>query len=153
LAVGCALLVTGTVLLLLTKIPERHKRLEQMSGKDALFIGFIQGIATLPGISRSGSTISAGLFRGLDKEFAIRFSFLMSIPAILGAAVLKLVKVDGQDLILNMGPYALGMIIAALSGYLCVKWLLNLLKNNRFHYFGFYCLAVGLVAVVWSFII
>ncbi len=152
LAVGCALLVTGTVLLLLSKLPEGHKKLDQMNGKDALFIGLIQGIATIPGISRSGSTISAGLFRGLNKEFAIRFSFLMSIPAILGAAVLKLIKVDGQDLLLNLGPYVMGMIIAALSGYLCVKWLINLLKNNRFHYFGFYCLIAGLTAVVWSFL-
>lgn len=150
LAVGLALLVTGTVLLLISKIPAGHKKIEKMKTRDALFIGVVQGIATIPGISRSGSTISAGLFCGLDKEFAIRFSFLMSIPAILGAAVLKLTKISAADLALNVGPYLLGMVVAALVGYLCIRWLLNLLKKNQFHYFGYYCLAIGCIAVIWS---
>ena len=152
LAVGLALLVTGVVLLLISRIPLGHKTIDGIKGRDALFIGLVQGIATIPGISRSGSTISAGLFCGLDKEFAIRFSFLMSIPAILGAAVLKLAKVSAQDLALNAAPYLLGTLVAALVGYLCIRWLLNLLKKNQFHYFGYYCLAVGCIAVIWSFI-
>ena len=76
----------------------------------------------------------------------------MSIPAILGAAVLKLTKVSAQDLALNAAPYLLGTLVAALVGYLCIRWLLNLLKKNQFHYFGYYCLAVGCIAVIWSFI-
>lgn len=152
LAVGLALLITGTVLLLISKIPAGHKKIGEMKTRDALFIGVVQGIATIPGISRSGSTISAGLFCGLDREFAIRFSFLMSIPAILGAAFLKLLKVSSADLALNIGPYLLGTVIAALVGYLCIRWLLSLLKKNQFHYFGYYCLAVGCIAIIRSII-
>lgn len=150
IAVGFALLVTGTFLLLIRKMPQGHKKLTQMKGRDALTIGIIQGIATLPGISRSGSTVAAGLFCGLDKEFAFRFSFLMSIPAILGAAVLKLTDISGADLAANAGPYLIGMIVAALTGYLCVKWLRNLIQKNQFHYFGYYCLVVGMLSVVWG---
>ncbi len=150
IAVGFALLVTGTFLLLIRKLPQGHKKLPQMKGRDAFTIGIIQGIATIPGISRSGSTVAAGLFCGLDKEFAFRFSFLMSIPAILGAAVLKLTDVSGADLATNAGPYLIGMIVAALTGYLCVKWLRNLIQKNQFHYFGYYCLVVGMLSVIWG---
>ena len=92
IAVGFALLVTGTMLMLIRKMPQGRKTLKEMKGRDALTIGIVQGIATIPGISRSGSTVTAGIFCGLDKEFAFRFSFLMSIPAIWGAAVLKLLE-------------------------------------------------------------
>lgn len=149
-AVGFALLVTGTFLVLLRKLPVGHKKLAQMKNRDALAIGIIQGVATIPGISRSGSTVAAGLFCGLDKEFAFRFSFLMSIPAILGAAVLKLMDVSSADLAANGGPYLVGMIVSALVGYLCVRWLRSLIQKDQFHYFGYYCLAVGLISIVWG---
>ncbi|MCI8633092.1 MAG: undecaprenyl-diphosphatase UppP [Lachnospiraceae bacterium] len=150
IAVGFALLVTGTFLLLIRRMPQGHKKLGQMKNRDAVTIGIIQGIATIPGISRSGSTVAAGLFCGLDKEFAFRFSFLMSIPAILGAAVLKLTDVSGADLAANAGPYLIGMVVAALTGYLCVKWLRNLIQKNQFHYFGYYCLLVGMLSIIWG---
>lgn len=150
LAVGLALLVTGTFLLLLQKLPQGHKQLKQMKNRDAVTIGIVQGIATIPGISRSGSTVAAGLFCGLDKEFAFRFSFLMSIPAILGAAVLKLTDVSAADVSANAGPYLVGMIAAALVGYLCVRWLRNLIQKDQFHYFGYYCLLIGLISVIWG---
>lgn len=147
-AVGFALLATGTFLMCIRRMPQGHKQLAQMKKRDAIAIGIVQGIATIPGISRSGSTVTAGLFCGLDKEFAFRFSFLMSIPAILGAAVLKLLDVDSADLAANIGPYLAGMVIAALVGYICIRWLKNLIQKDRFHYFGYYCLAVGLIAIV-----
>jgi len=150
IAVGFALLVTGTFLLLIRRMPQGHKKLGQMKNRDAVTIGIIQGIATIPGISRFGSTVAAGLFCGLDKEFAFRFSFLMSIPAILGAAVLKLTDVSGADLAANAGPYLIGMVVAALTGYLCVKWLRNLIQKNQFHYFGYYCLLVGMLSIIWG---
>lgn len=147
-AVGFALLVTGTFLMMIRKMPQGHKTLTQMKGRDALTIGIVQGIATIPGISRSGSTVTAGIFCGLDKEFAFRFSFLMSIPAILGAAVLKLMDVDAADLAANAAPYLVGMLVAAVVGYVCIRWLKNLIQKDQFHYFGYYCLAMGLISIV-----
>lgn len=152
-AVGFALLVTGTMLMLIRKMPKSDKTLEEMKGRDAFTIGLIQGIATIPGISRSGSTVTAGLFCGLDKEFAFRFSFLMSIPAILGAAVLKLMDVSIADLTANAGPYAVGMIVAAVVGYASIRWLKNLIQKDQFHYFGYYCLAVGLISIVYGILV
>ena len=153
IAVGFALLVTGTMLMMIRKMPKGNKTLEEMKGRDAVTIGLVQGIATIPGISRSGSTVTAGLFCGLDKEFAFRFSFLMSIPAILGAAVLKLMDVDAADLAANAGPYAVGMVVAALVGYASIRWLKNLIQKDQFHYFGYYCLAVGLISIVYGILV
>ena len=152
-AVGFALLVTGTMLMLIRKMPKSDKTLEEMKGRDAFTIGLVQGIATIPGISRSGSTVTAGLFCGLDKEFAFRFSFLMSIPAILGAAVLKMMDVNIADLTANAGPYAVGMIVAAVVGYASIRWLKNLIQKDQFHYFGYYCLAVGLISIVYGILV
>ena len=152
-AVGFALLVTGTMLMLIRKMLKSDKTLEEMKGRDAFTIGLVQGIATIPGISRSGSTVTAGLFCGLDKEFAFRFSFLMSIPAILGAAVLKMMDVNIADLTANAGPYAVGMIVAAVVGYASIRWLKNLIQKDQFHYFGYYCLAVGLISIVYGILV
>ena len=152
-AVGFALLVTGTMLMLIRKMPKSDKTLEEMKGRDAFTIGLVQGIATIPGISRSGSTVTAGLFCGLDKEFAFRFSFLMSIPAILGAAALKMMDVNIADLTANAGPYAVGMIVAAVVGYASIRWLKNLIQKDQFHYFGYYCLAVGLISIVYGILV
>ena len=148
IAVGFALLVTGTMLRLIRKMPQGRKTLKEMKGRDALTIGIVQGIATIPGISRSGSTVTAGIFCGLDKEFAFRFSFLMSIPAILGAAVLKLLDVDAADLAANAGPYLVGMLVSGIVGYASIRWLKKLIQKDQFHYFGYYCLAVGLISIV-----
>ena len=151
IAVGITLLITCALLLLSQKIKLGHKKVEKTSYRDALAVGIVQGIATLPGISRSGSTIVAGMAGGFDKEFAIRFSFLISIPAIAGAALLTLIKADFSQISMNFGPYLLGFAVSALVGYLCIRTLLQLLKKNKFHYFGYYCGAVGLMAIIWGF--
>ncbi len=148
--VGVLLLVTCGLLLASQKIKIGKKRVEKATYKDALAVGIVQGIATLPGISRSGSTIVAGMAGGFDKEFAIRFSFLISIPAIAGAALLTLLKADFADLAANWGPYLLGTVLSAVVGYLCIRTLLKLLQNNKFHYFGYYCGAMGLIAIAWG---
>ncbi|MBO6157758.1 MAG: undecaprenyl-diphosphate phosphatase [Firmicutes bacterium] len=152
IAVGCALLVTGLILFSLTKIPIGHKGLEKMKYKDSVFIGLAQGIATLPGISRSGTTVAAGLFCGLDKEFAFRYSFLVGIPAILGSALLKLLKISAADAA-NMGYYAVGMVVAFVLGLLTVRWIAALLRKDKLHYFGYYCMAVGVISIVAGFFI
>ena len=148
LAVGLALLVTSAILILSTKVPLGKKRLKGIKYSDALFIGFIQGIAVTPGISRSGSTIVGGLCAGLEKEFAIRFSFLISLPAIAGAMLLSLKDINGQDIAVNGGAYLLALIISAAVGYVCIRWMLQLLKKDKFIYFGYYCAVIGAVAVV-----
>ncbi len=148
-AVGVGLLITGGLLLLMTKIPQGHKELKDMKLRDGIFMGLVQGIATVPGISRSGSTVTAGLFCGLDRDFAFRFSFLMSIPAILGATLLKLLKISATDAA-NIGSYLIGMVIAGVIGYFSLIWMRKLLKNWKFHYFGFYDLAMGLIVIVFG---
>ena len=148
IAVGFALLVTAAILLLSHRIPLGHKKIKSMRYVDAAFIGLVQGIAVTPGISRSGSTISAGQAAGLDREFAIRFSFLISLPAIAGAALLSLTEITKEDIALNGAAYLAAMVVSAVVGYFCIRWMLNLLKNNKFHFFGYYCAVVGLVAII-----
>lgn len=148
IAVGVMLLVTSALLLLSTKIKQGSKRVEKATYRDALAVGIVQGIATIPGISRSGSTIVAGLAGGFDREFAIRFSFLISIPAIAGASLLTFIKSDLAELAANAGPYLVGLVLSAAVGYLCIRTLLRMLKNHTFHYFGYYCGAVGVIAII-----
>lgn len=148
IAVGVMLLVTSALLLLSTKIKQGSKRVEKATYRDALAVGIVQGIATMPGISRSGSTIVAGLAGGFDREFAIRFSFLISIPAIAGASLLTFIKADLAELTANAGPYLVGLVLSAAVGYLCIRTLLRMLKNHTFHYFGYYCGAVGVIAII-----
>ena len=148
LAVGLTLLITAAILILSTRIPVGHKKLKGIKYTDALFIGFVQGIAVTPGISRSGSTIVAGQSAGLDKEFAIRFSFLISLPAIAGAVLLSLTDLNGQDIALNGGAYLIALVVSAAVGYVCIRWMLQLLKKNKLYYFGYYCAVIGAVAVI-----
>ena len=147
ISVGIGLLITGALLLLMTKIPQSNKQLKDMKLRDGVFIGLIQGIATIPGISRSGSTVTAGLFCGLEKDFAYRFSFLISIPAILGATLLELLQISAADAS-NFGLYLVGMVIAGVIGYFSLIWMRQLLQKWKFHYFGFYDLAVGLIVLI-----
>ena len=147
IAVGCALLVTGLILFSLTRIPMGHKGLDKMKYRDSLFLGIAQGFATLPGISRSGTTVAAGLFCGLDKELAFRYSFLVGIPAILGSALLKLLKISAADAA-NLGYYTVGMVVSFVLGLLTVRWIGDLIRKDRLHYFGYYCGAVGIASII-----
>ena len=127
-AVSCILLLTGAVLFLSDRMAHGHKPARSATLKDALLIGVAQSVATLPGLSRSGSTIAAGMACGLDRKFAVRFSFLMSLPAVLGATILKAVDVvqeGGVDLSL-LPKYLLGMAFAGVVGYFSIG-LVNLL--------------------------
>jgi undecaprenyl-diphosphatase len=152
-AVGCALLITAAILFLSKKIPAGTKNLEDMKIRDVLTIGTVQGFATIPGISRSGSTIVTEFAAGLNPEFAVEFSFLISLPAIAGAALLNLLDAGLDSFAVNAGPYLVGVLLAALTGYLCIRFLLRILKKGKFYYFGYYCAAIGLVAVIAGFFI
>ncbi len=148
--VGAMLLITGTFLWFTRRLAERSRLLPQVYTRDALTIGLVQGIAVLPGISRSGSTICAALFLGIDRELAGRYSFLLSIPAILGALVLGL---DGSlaDSSVSVAMMLLGGATAAVTGYVALKILLRVVRQGRLYRFAPYCWAIGLVAlaVAW----
>lgn len=151
---GICLLVTSLLLYISEKVPEKDFNESNTSYGKGIIIGIVQGFATLPGISRSGSTITAGLFCGLERSFAVKYSFILSIPAILGAAVLELkdfgdVSVGSVEII----NYVVGMVVAAVVGYICIRWLLVLVKNKKFKYFSIYCFVVGIIAIVAHFVI
>jgi undecaprenyl-diphosphatase len=148
LAVGIALLITGAVLFLTSRAPATGHNISGFKTRDALAIGIAQGLAITPGISRSGMTISTGLFLGLDRELAAKYSFLLSIPAILGALILE-VK-DGLSGAFGPMELAVGFIAALISGYLALVLLLRLVRKGRLHYFAYYCWCVGLVTLAWS---
>lgn len=155
LAVGCFLLVTALLLWLSEQLVLRSgggRALTQMQWLDAAAIGVAQALALLPGVSRSGSTIAAGLARGIQRDQAARFSFLLGTPAILGAGLLQLVKVLGEDasaLTQHAGPILVGFVVAAVTGVVAIRVLLNYLRNHTLYVFSGYCLAVGVATIVW----
>jgi len=152
--VSIALICTGFLLFFADRLARGRKAARSATVGDALLVGVAQGIGTLPGISRSGATISAGLLRGFDRSFAVRFSFLMSLPAVLGATLLELI--DAVQIGIDPGilPYcALGMAVSAVVGYFAIR-LVNLLANKgKFGAFAWYCWAVGIISLVAGFVV
>lgn len=141
-AVGGMLLITGLVLWLTRWTKKEGRLLEQMRWIDAIFIGIAQGLAIIPGISRSGATISTGLFCGLDRELSARFSFLLSIPAILGATLLEFKKIDsGQD----FWTILVGTAIAFWVGIFSLKFLMRIIKFGEISKFSYYCAGIGVL--------
>jgi undecaprenyl-diphosphatase len=148
-AVAVALLITGGILWLVETYAESNKSLAQMGNGSALIVGLAQALAIAPGISRSGATIAAALFTGLDKRSAARYSFLLSIPAILGATVLEVRGLAGKEMGQGfLSPYLLGMLAAAVTGFFAIRLLINLLNRGKLYYFSFYCWAVGILALL-----
>ncbi|MBL0712895.1 MAG: undecaprenyl-diphosphate phosphatase [Desulfosarcina sp.] len=154
LIAGVMLLVTGC-LLYLTRRPQTAARahpastrpLAAISVRDSLRIGFVQGLAVMPGISRSGTTIAAGIFAGINPQAAARFSFLLSIPAVAGAALLVLMDAIGQGQI-DPVPCLAGGLIALIVGYAALTFLVYLINKGRLYTFAPYCWIVGLAAIV-----
>lgn len=152
--VGICLLITAVLLFASDKIPDGTKRPKQITCTNAFVIGICQGLATMPGISRSGTTIAACVISGFDRKFAVKYSFILSIPAILGALVLQLK--DLSDVTLAAGEmrnYIIGMIVAAVVGYVCIKTLLVIVRKKKFKIFGFYCIAAGVLAIIGHFFV
>lgn len=149
LFIGCALLVTGLLLFASDRFSRGQKTERTMTVVDALFIGCGQALAVVPGLSRSGTTISAGVARGLDRPFAVRYSFLLSLPAVLGATLLELVDVIQEGVDATLIPqYLVGMAVAAVSGYFAIGLVKLLADKGKFGAFAYYCWAVGLLAVI-----
>lgn len=151
---GICLLITGVLLLIADLAKEGRKKPREVSYTNGLLIGTAQGIATLPGLSRSGTTIAACILCGLDRKFAVKYSFILSIPAILGAAVLEVKDVIAEPIEMGqIGIYAIGTVFAAVVGYVCIKTMLVIVRNKKFKYFSYYCFVVGIVAIVGHFFI
>ncbi len=140
------LICTGVVLLL-TGLVKRGNN--QVGYKAGFIIGIAQAFALLPGISRSGMTISAGLFQKIKPAEAAEFSFLISLPAVIGAIVLKSFKLIEAFQTSGIGHYLLGCAAAFVSGYLSIAVLLKIVGKGKFFYFGLYCLAIGLIGTIF----
>jgi undecaprenyl-diphosphatase len=142
--VGVMLLVTGCVLWVTRYARGQNRGIEGMTWRDALLIGVAQGLAIIPGISRSGTTISTGFFRGLDRSLAGRFSFLLSIPAILGATVLEFSRVDTFG---TIWITLAGTAVAFCMGLLSLKVLMGIIRAGKLFNFSYYCWGVGLLMI------
>ena len=152
--VSVALLATGFILFFSDRMARGRKNARNATVADALLVGCAQAVGTLPGISRSGITISAGLLRGFDRTFAVRFSFLMSLPAVLGANILSLKDALEAGVDLEMLPiYLVGMVVSGVVGYFAIR-LVNLLADKgKFGNFADYCWVVGLGSLIASFVV
>lgn len=149
ITVGFMLLVTGTLLWLIQGMPKGFKDIKRMRVWDAILISIAQGAAIIPGISRSGATITASLARGLTVDTAVRFSFLMSLPAIFGATVMEAREIFtiGAETILIV-PYAVATITAFLAGVVAIKTFILMLKARKFTYFSYYTWVLGSLVIV-----
>lgn len=145
------LLITGCLLYVSQRMNSGRIDVRNITLKEALIMGCGQALAILPGLSRSGTTIAAGLFAGLDKEFAAKFSFILSIPAILGAAVFQLKDLSGGSV--EIGACIAGFIVAAISGYLAISFLLKIVREKSLDIFAYYCWIVGIIVLVGSLIL
>lgn len=149
LGVSIAWAITGTILLLSKKFQNGKRSLKTFNQKDAFLIGTLQGVAILPGISRSGMTIAAGMYSGFDRKAAARFSFLLSLPAIVGAGVFKFK--DGIEVAgVSVQALLVGFVSATLVGYLSILFLMKITEKGQFYFFGFYCLILSAVTLVYS---
>lgn len=154
--VGLFLLITAVILAVAELTAGRlqePRTLEQMNWVDSILIGLAQALALAPGISRSGSTIAMGLGRGIRRDLAARFSFLLGTPVIFGAGLLQLVEVvttDATELTGQWLPIVLGFIAAAIAGTIAIRFLLNYLRAHSLYVFSVYCAVLGLVTIAWS---
>jgi undecaprenyl-diphosphatase len=148
-AVGFFLLITGVLLWGAERVKRGEKEVKDVSFKNALVIGIFQGLAIAPGISRSGATISAGLFSGLEREFAAKFSFLLSIPAIVGATAFQANDIASFDF--SVVVSLAGFISAVIFGYLAIKLLLKIIKERSLMIFAYYCWIVGALTLILSY--
>ena len=147
--VGFMLLVTAILLLLADKAKDTYKK---VSFKNAFIIGIAQAIAMLPGISRSGATISTSVLLGNDKTRAARFSFLMVVPLIFGKIAKDIFSGDLTYEVSNFASLSAGFIAAFIAGLFACTWMISLVKKSKLSYFAFYCLIVGFAAIIYAFL-
>ena len=154
--VSVMLLVTGCLLFFSDRLSRGTKTVRTATVKDALLVGVAQGFATIPGLSRSGTTISAGMMLGFDRKFAVRYSFLLSLPAVVGATLLKVIDVATGEVEVDLSllpKYIVGMIVAGVVGYFAIQLVKLLADKGKFGKFAYYCWIAGVAALVASFVI
>jgi undecaprenyl-diphosphatase len=150
LLAGFFLLITGSTLFLTRGLKSGNKKLNEVTLRDAFIIGLSQASSCLPGISRSGVTLTASLFRGLKKEDAFKFSFLLAIPAIFGAVLLESFKLEYSNVLLCQ--LFLITILSAGVSYLALKYLAKIVRKGSLHFFSYYCWVIGGLAIILNFI-
>jgi len=151
--IGFAFLATGGLLFLADRLGHGNKTEKSATISDVLIVGLAQALAVTPGISRSGATISAGMLRGFDRNFAVRFSFLLSVPAVLGANILSLVDAVRAGIEWSFVPmYLAGVLAAFVVGYSAIYLLKLIVQRGRFGGFAYYCWGAGLVTLILSLI-
>lgn len=149
--IGVAFLLTGCLLYVSDRMTPGTKTEKNIRIRDALIIGCCQCVATIPGLSRSGTTITAGIATGLDRSFAMRFSFLLSIPAVLGANILSIFNAVSEGFETSLLPvYLVGMLAAVVSGIAAIMLMKLISRKNKFGFFTYYCWAAGIVTLVLS---
>jgi undecaprenyl-diphosphatase len=148
LMVGFFLFVTAGLLILGEILGKHKKDLDQINNKDALWIGFSQVLSIFPGVSRSGATITGGLLCGLERKDAADFSFLMSIPVMIGAGVFSLANLlETPGLFAYIPQLLIGFVVAGVVGYISIAWLLNFIKRQSFKWFALYCVVLGILVL------
>lgn len=149
--VGFTLIITGTLLLLSERLSKGSVDFKGMRFVDALIIGMAQGAAITPGISRSGSTIAVAMLLGLNRRTAAKYSFLLSIPAVLGATILESKELLSGVEVISIIPILIGTVVSTISGYFAIKVLLKVLEKGKLTYFSLYCWVVGTI-IIFSYI-
>nr|WP_295287251.1 undecaprenyl-diphosphate phosphatase [uncultured Blautia sp.] len=147
---GVGILITGIILLVidLSQVGGT-KAAKDASFSNAMWIGICQGLSVFPGFSRSGMTISAGLMSGFSRTFAVKYSYILSVPAIIGAMIMELGQFGSADMTVGLGfSYVFGMIIAAVVGSLTIRACLKLVHHGKFRYFAYYCFIAGILVLV-----
>jgi len=147
--IGVLWIINGLVFVFTERMNKKTRDFDSIKPKDAFIVGFFQLFAILPGISRSGMTITGGVVKGFEREFAVKFSFILSIPAILGSVIITLVKdMDALAMGGNAGVFAAGVIASFISGLLAIKLLTYISNKHSFKSFAYYCIGIGVVAIV-----
>jgi undecaprenyl-diphosphatase len=144
--IGSALILFSFVMLIADRIGSRQRALTEMNGRDGFLIGMAQSLALVPGVSRSGATISAGLLRGFDRVAAARYSFLLSVPAVVLSGLFELRKIGG-DGSASLGATALATLVAFMAGYVSIAWLLRYLTTHTLNVFIVYRIALGVLVL------
>ena len=151
IAIGVGLLITGTILVIAERMGKNKKGVEERKFRNAFFVGLMQGVAICPGISRSVSTLFGGLISGLNREFAVKFAFLISIPSILGSVIVEAPDAfkAGMDMAL-IGPVIVGVAVSAISGLFAIKAMIKLVSNKSLKGFSIYTWALGIAVIVYA---
>ena len=149
--IGVGLIITGFLLVFAEKKGESDRGIKQMNLRNAIFIGTVQGIAICPGISRSGSTLFGSLICNLDRKFAVKFVFLISIPSILGSAILEApAAIEAGVSLSQLGPVLWGMAVAAVAGIVAIKSMIKIVSDKKLSWFSYYVWILGLAVVIYG---